>query len=471
MKKVLLIAAMLASCLAPAEELWMGLYLQGVKVGYSSHLSQPGERDGRKGTRSDSRTVFNAGLLGQAMSLRMESTSWRAADGTPMAMKFTMSSGGRAQIVDAKFEARRIEISIDNSGSNSHKVLEIPDGAQVVDDPIPFLLERGSPGASSTFYTLDPTTVTLVKNTATLVGKEKTQVGGKSFDATRIDIVDPRATLRVFVTAKGDLVKVEGPMGIQMLPTTREEALAGSTTGYLASTDLAASTRIAPDKPLPDSEKLVRLKLRISGVDLARIPNDAHQSVTRQGDAWIVETHPVRPNPSLASPVGSAGSQQPLWIKPSLYLPSDSTEFQELSRKLTSGRPNLVEAAWGIQDYVHSIMRPDAGIGVLRDASEILRTRVGVCRDYAVLTATLMRAAGIPARVASGLVAADGLFYYHAWTEIWDGANWIGVDATRPQHQIGATHIKLAQGSVEDAFLFGFLDSVKVEVIEAMEGG
>ncbi|MCB8932202.1 MAG: transglutaminase family protein [Fimbriimonadaceae bacterium] len=468
MKKVLAMAVFLVACLASAQDVWLGLYLQGVKVGYASYASRAEKRDGREVTRSDSRTLFNAGLLGQAMSLRMESTSWLAADGSPLAMKFTTSSGGRAQIVDATFGAKAIEVEIDNSGARSHKTLEIPKGARIVDDPIPYLVERASPGATSAFYVLDPTTVSLVKNTATLVGKERTDVKGKPVDATRIDISDPRATLKVFVSAKGDLVKIEGPMGLAMLPLSREEALDGSATGYLPSTDLATSTRIAPDKPLPNPETLTRLKLKITGVDLARIPNDAHQTVVRQGEAWIVETHPVSPRAS-----GAKGSDagQTAWLKPGLYIPSESAAFRELSRKLTAGRPNTVEAAWSIQDYVHSIMRPDAGIGVLRDASEILRTREGVCRDYAILTATLMRAAKIPARVVAGLVAADGLFYYHAWTEIWDGTNWIGIDATRPRHRVSAAHIKLAQGSVEDAFLFGFLDSVKVEVMEAVGGG
>ena len=118
-----------------------------------------------------------------------------------------------------------------------------------------------------------------------------------------------------------------------------------------------------------------------------------------------------------------------------------------------------------MQDWVYAGMTPNAGIGVLRDAGEVLRTKEGVCRDYAVLTAAVLRAAGVPTRLASGLVSWDGTFYYHAWCEVWDGANWVGVDSTTPDHQLAANHVKLADGSVESAFAFTFLDRAKVEVL------
>jgi hypothetical protein len=78
-----------------------------------------------------------------------------------------------------------------------------------------------------------------------------------------------------------------------------------------------------------------------------------------------------------------------------------------------------------------------------------------------------MRSAGIPARLASGLVNWDGNFYYHAWVEIWDGSRWLGMDSTTPEPQISAAHVKLSDGNVEQAFTFTFLDKVKIEVMEA----
>jgi transglutaminase-like putative cysteine protease len=110
-------------------------------------------------------------------------------------------------------------------------------------------------------------------------------------------------------------------------------------------------------------------------------------------------------------------------------------------------------------------MRPNAGIGVLRDAGEVLKTKEGVCRDYAVLTAAILRAGKVPSRLASGLLYMDGQYFYHAWVEVWDGTHWVGVDSTRPADHVGAGHLKLAQGNVEDAFSFTYLGGAKVEVL------
>jgi len=66
-------------------------------------------------------------------------------------------------------------------------------------------------------------------------------------------------------------------------------------------------------------------------------------------------------------------------------------------------------------------------------ASEIAVRREGDCTEFAVLTATLARAAGIPARVALGvaLVAEAQRFgaYGHAWAELQIGGKWVVADA------------------------------------------
>ena len=103
---------------------------------------------------------------------------------------------------------------------------------------------------------------------------------------------------------------------------------------------------------------------------------------------------------------------------------------------------------------------------MLRDASEVLKTKEGVCRDYATLTATMLRAVDIPARICAGLVYVENAFYYHAWVEFWDGANWIGLDSTLSDGRLTVGHIKLSQGNVEEAFVFTLLESVKIEVVK-----
>ena len=70
-----------------------------------------------------------------------------------------------------------------------------------------------------------------------------------------------------------------------------------------------------------------------------------------------------------------------------------------------------------------------------------------------MLLAALLRAAGIPSRVAVGVTYADGLFISHMWTEAHLN-DWTAFDATLPggsASAVDATHIKLASSAMDGA--------------------
>lgn len=449
-----------------ADESWLGLYMQGNKIGYSYSSLTDTTLNNAPAKKSESSMVMNTSLLGQAMSMRVDSSSWLDAKGKPILMKFTVSSAGRVQKVDAVFTSSQVQFMIDNSGAKTVKTVPLPTDAEVVDDAVGAVLENGyASGKTEHFYSVEPMTATLQKCTVKTEGKVTTQVWGKAVQANKIEVDDPQTTSYVYLTSKGDLVKVEGPLGIEMLPETKKEALKEAKPAN-TDTDLAFSTSLTPDKPIPDIESLTSLKLRITGHELSALPSDHHQSVEQKGGSWIIDLHPDEFS-DIPEPIAAAAAQKAEWVKPAFNLPSDSARFKDLATQLTAGTTSVQEAAHRIQQYVHKTMVPNAGIGVLRDASEILRTKEGVCRDYAVLTATLLRAAHVPAQLVSGLVYEQGSFFYHAWVEVWDGHRWIGVDSTLPNGKVTAGHIKLAEGNVEQAFTFTFLDRVKVEVLDA----
>lgn len=467
MKKLFLLFALASFVVAHADNEYLGLYMGGNKIGYSSYNSHPETLNGERVVRSDSKTVMSAGLLGTAMQMTIDGTTWTSTKGKTLKMMFIQSSAGRVQKVVATFGAAIVQVDIDSQGQKTHKSLPIPKDGVIVDDPLELVVGgKAKAGKAYSVYTLDPTTVSFIKNEVVLVGRKQTKVKGKSVSGTLVQIIDPRMTMDVFVDAKGGLIKVDGPMGIEMIPESRKEALSNSNPGYAPSADLAYTTSIRPNKTIENPETLTGLTLRITGRDLANLPSDAHQTVKKDGTAWIIDVHPPKLSVDTPTTIAEAGQEKPDWLKPSLDIPSDNENFKNLSAKILNGETKVVPAAVAIKAYVNETMHPNAGIGVLRDASEVLRSKEGVCRDYAILTTTLMRAAGIPARLASGVVNWQGDFYYHAWAEIWDGSHWIGIDSTVPQTQMSAAHLKLADGNVEQAFKFAILDKVRIEVLD-----
>lgn len=460
-----LLAAALACSSAFAQETWLGIYLQGQKIGYSSYALFEAGNDGTPPKRSESLTVMNSEMLGSALNLTIKSKTTFSVNGKPATMWFETESAGRKQTLWATFKSSTIELDLDNSGVKNHKSIPMPKDGQVLDDPTAAVLGGANlkPGKKVSFYVLDPMTVSLVKNSATYVGKTKVTVAGKEYDAEQILIDDPRAQTKVFMSSKGDMIKMEGPMGIEMLPESKEVAM-GNSKPTEPKKDLAFSTSIKTDRAIDDPWKTTFVKLDVSGVDLKRMPTDNHQTVVKQNGGWLVSVHPSIPTGKLS--IAAAKKAQPKWVQPGLHIPSTSATFTKLAKTIVGKETAVLPAAKKVKAYVYGIMTPNAGIGVLRDASEVLKTKEGVCRDYAILTATLMRAAGIPTKVVSGLVYAEGAFFYHAWVEIWDGKHWVGVDSTRPEENFSATHVKIADGSVEDAFTFFVLDGANVKVLE-----
>jgi transglutaminase-like putative cysteine protease len=88
-------------------------------------------------------------------------------------------------------------------------------------------------------------------------------------------------------------------------------------------------------------------------------------------------------------------------------------------------------------------------------ASETARSGEGDCSEHGVLLAAMLRAAGIPSRVAAGVVYVDefagerGVFGYHMWAqallETDAGPAWVDLDATLDDGTpFDATHIAFA---------------------------
>ena len=96
-----------------------------------------------------------------------------------------------------------------------------------------------------------------------------------------------------------------------------------------------------------------------------------------------------------------------------------------------------------LQGYSYSLWReapPPAGVTPLADF--MTRTKSGHCEYFAAAAAILLRAAGVPARYATGYAVMEysaleqayvvRARHAHAWTRAWVGGRWIDLDPTPP---------------------------------------
>jgi transglutaminase-like putative cysteine protease len=139
-------------------------------------------------------------------------------------------------------------------------------------------------------------------------------------------------------------------------------------------------------------------------------------------------------------------------LRPSRYCPSDQLEgFATTEFDRTAPPAELVPA---VADWVHRRLVYTSGASRPVDtAVDTLLAGQGVCRDYAHLTITLLRALEIPARLVA--VYAPGLspMDFHAVVEADIDGTWCVVDPTRLAPTSSLVRICAGRDAADTAFL------------------
>lgn len=159
-------------------------------------------------------------------------------------------------------------------------------------------------------------------------------------------------------------------------------------------------------------------------------------------------------------------------VRPSRYCPSDQLEgfaTTEFDRNLPPAQ--LVAA---VAEWVHRRLVYTSGASRPVDtAVDTLLAGQGVCRDYAHLTITLLRALEIPARLVA--VYAPGLspMDFHAVVEADVDGTWCVVDSTRLAPTSSLVRICSGRDAADTAFLslFGGLAQFRSMEVTATTAG
>lgn len=164
------------------------------------------------------------------------------------------------------------------------------------------------------------------------------------------------------------------------------------------------------------------------------------------------------------------------YLKSSYFLDSDNERIKELAERLTEKLDDPWAKARRIEKWAHENMKGSTDIA-FATASQVCRDLAGDCRQYAMLTAALCRAAGVPARTAVGLVYINDpehgpMFGFHMWTEVFVNKQWLMLDATLGKGSVGAAHLKVADHSWNDTQTLApllpvtrVLGRIKIEVV------
>ena len=223
--------------------------------------------------------------------------------------------------------------------------------------------------------------------------------------------------------------------------------------------DILESTAIAANRRLRST--MSRLRVRLSGAQLQGFVIDGGRQ-RLVGDTLIVEREATQ----ALSPRYFAGEPSTRNdTRPEPFLEVAHPEIVALARQIAAGSRDPRVIAQRINAWVHDSLEKTITIGI-PSALHVLHTRRGDCNEHAQLFVALARAAGVPARVASGLAYVDGKFYYHAWPEV-RLRSWVAVDPTFGQFPADAAHLRFVTGGFgRQVELLRLIGNLRIDVID-----
>lgn len=215
-------------------------------------------------------------------------------------------------------------------------------------------------------------------------------------------------------------------------------------------------SRLAPSKD--DMPRVTRMRLRVSLRD-----GDSLSLPTGMAGQRVIPSaaKAAKPKRGSGSPAGVEVETTIPTVIDSLYLPAwddtlaayraSTTELDLTDKalrtraaKLKQGSPHQLETTRRIWRYVSTSFDYKLGATLFATSREALRTMKGDCSEAAVLTAALLRSAGIPSRVVLGYATLEnGVWIGHAWAEANLGGRWVGVDAALKEFPAGASRVGL----------------------------
>jgi transglutaminase-like putative cysteine protease len=285
--------------------------------------------------------------------------------------------------------------------------------------------------------------------------------------AFRVDLAFKGLTTTSWVTDTGDVVREESPLGLMTLRESPQEAQ-GLAVPDRVQRDLLRMSAVVPEmrRRIDEPRDVRRMVLRLEGAEVDGSDLDGVGQTVNGSTIEIRDPQTLQPGP--ADPAAAA------FLAPEPFLESDAPEIVAETGVALKGVTGPRARAERLTRYVNALLDKKPTVS-LPSAREVLRTKVGDCNEHTALYVAMARAAGIPARIAVGLVFVrgdQGAFYYHAWPEVYldegDGRGmWLPVDPTFNQFPADGTHLRLVRGGLDkQAVILPLIGSLRITVEE-----
>jgi hypothetical protein len=441
---------------SPPRDDWYRLELAERHVGWTHVSLEEATFEGAPAICVRTELVIRLLRSGTPVELRQSRVVYfgREAPYRPIYLHLVSDESGTERHVEGRAVAGDMRLSIRLGGRASAQTVPLP-GDAIFEAATPFCLHAHGFGVGEalSLHTFDGDLLRAVPTRFEALRVEDVLLAGGRTPALvvrrRLDCLGGIETTE-WIGAGGVVVREETAMlgtGMTLLLATREQATAVPETSDV---DVLLSTAVALRGGPPGNPARFRARVRLAEGDVrAAIPNTSRQTlVAPSPDDWglLDVRQDVIPDQPAPFPTGPGAWRQ--YLSPTVYVQSDDPAIGATANEVVTGAKDAWDAAQRLCRWVYRHVADKnlrTGLGTAR---QTLHSAAGDCTEHTMLAVALSRAAGIPARICSGLVWQKDAFYYHLWYEAFVGT-WVAFDPTLDQAPADARRVQLSGGELE----------------------
>jgi len=467
--------------LGEEETEYLAVFMQGKKVGHAT-LTRRVESDRVTTSEDVSITISRVGI---PVTVKMTETSIETKAGKPLGFESVQLLGMMAMKVSGKVDdAGLVEVTNSSFGAQQTSTVTWPEGAVMAEGLRLLTLKHGLEAGSEYSAKLFSAGIMQAIEAKVSVGQKKdVDLLGRVLKLTEVTttLAMPGAGQIPSVSYVDDDMKtlktstaVAG-IEVDMIACAKEFALGDNDVLEMIGMMFVNSPVSLDD---PGSASAITYWIRPKpGADFT-IPTTDNQTTTQLPDGAIkLAVEPVAAPSGGRMPYEGNDPALREAVEPTRFLQSDREEIVALARKAVGRTKDPAKAVKQIEAFVADYIE-DRSLSVgYASAAEVAESRQGDCSEFAVLTAAMCRAVGIPAQVVVGVAyvaefAGREGFGGHAWTQAYVGGKWVGLDAAfkgsgRGGHDAG--HIALATGNGEPSDFFNMASALGAFTIERID--
>ncbi len=447
----------------PEETEYFALFMEGKKVGYAIQNRSVDEE--KVSTSIDLKITINR--AGISVSIQTKVETFETVEGKPLGFESEQNFGMMATKTTGMInEQGKLIVKT----GDQQMEYEWPSGALMSEGVRLMHYKHGlEAGSGYTVKVFEPSALQFIDVEVKVGSKQKVNLLGRVVTLTEVTSTASLPQMGSFTSTEyyDDDLKLQKSvtplmgMTIEQVACTKEFAM-----GENDVLEVVEKMFLSSPVRLDDVGSVKSITYQLSPKEDSgefQIPTYDNQTVLPLSDGKVLVTvEPVEAPAGVSFPYNGNDAAILEATRPTRFLQSDDPKIKELARKAVGDTKDAAQAAKKIESFVGDYIKNLSLSVGYASALEVAESKHGDCTEFAVLTAALCRAVGIPAQVVAGVAYVDdfaGLrgFGGHAWTQVYIGGKWVGLDAAFKGTGRGgydAGHIALAAGNGEPIDFF-----------------